>query len=272
MRRAVVVVLDGLRRDLIGEETTPALCALRLAGAELCRAPLDVSLRHARRLGLVRDRLPSRAPRAAGQHAGAHGGRSPRLSRRRPSRVSAAQAPRHRPLAGGADAGRAAGAARRHDPVLQRVAGRRLRPRPRRPCPCLPPRRLVRAGPPPARGCAGARHRPGRRRRAGHDRALHRRGPDRAQTAAGDPLDGRAGCDPACQAAGLAGAPRRPAPGRCQRGPRHRGPGPPARCGRRGVADRLLRPRASDGVAHRRRGGGAGGGGPQGLGASPTMS
>jgi arylsulfatase A-like enzyme len=26
MRRAVVVVLDGLRRDLIGEETTPALC------------------------------------------------------------------------------------------------------------------------------------------------------------------------------------------------------------------------------------------------------
>ena len=177
MRRAVVVVLDGLRRDLIGEETTPALSPLRRARAGLCRAPLDVSLRHARRLGLVRDRLPSRAPRAAGQHAGAHGGRSPRLSRRRPSGVSAAQAPRHRPLAGGADAGRAAGAARRHDPVLQRVAGRRLRPRPRRPCSCLPPRRLVRAGPPQARGCAGARHRPGRCRRAGHDRALHRRGP-----------------------------------------------------------------------------------------------
>ena len=71
-------------------------------------------------------------------------------------------------------------------------------------------------------------------------------------------------------AAGLARASGRAAPGRCQCGARDRGGGPAARCRRRRAADRLLRPRAPDGVAHRRHRGGAGGGRAEGEPRSPA--
>jgi len=66
MRRVVVVVLDGMRRDLLDEAHTPALARFASRSRGFYRPPLHVSVGHARGLGVVRDRLHARAPRAGG--------------------------------------------------------------------------------------------------------------------------------------------------------------------------------------------------------------
>ena len=218
MRRAVVVVLDGMRRDLIGEETTPAL---------------------------------SRALRARAQSFAAHRSMFPSATRVVSASFATGCHPARHELQGNTLAlmedGRLVYHDAGHPEFLQhkrRVTGRSLA------VPTLAERLAPHGGmilfsnvSPGAAyahdpdGHGHVYHRagsfaPGRKRLEGaqaldiaqdaagerrHDRALHRRGADRAQAAAGDPLDGRAGRHPACAAAGLAGASRRPAPGRCQR-------------------------------------------------------
>ena len=111
MKRAVIVICDSLRRDLITPEDAPfsdrARPALGAVRQSCRRLPVD----DADECRVDRDRLPAGAPRAARQHDGARRGRRARLPVGRQARFPRPAAPRHRPHPAHADDGRAARAA-----------------------------------------------------------------------------------------------------------------------------------------------------------------
>ena len=260
MRRAVVVVLDGMRRDLIGEATTPALVRF---------ADRATSFAAHRSMFPSATRVVS-ASFATGCHPARHELQGNTLALLENGRLVY-----H-------DAG--------HPDFLQhkrRATGRSLA------VPTLAERLAPHGGmilfsnvspgaafahDPDGHGCiyhrAGS-FAPGRQRIEGaqaldiaQDAAGERRMTERfiaevlleRKPALAILWMGEPDATQHVEAARLAGASGRPAPGRCQCGARGGGGGSAARPGGRGAADRLLGSWASDGVAHRRRRGGAGGG------------
>ena len=232
MQRAVVVILDGLRRDFVDAARTPRLA--EFAG-------------QAESFPAYRTAFPSAtrvvtATFATGCHPARHTlqGNSMALLEDGvlvPHDAGAPDFLQHkravsRPCAGGAHAGRTPGAAWRSDRIQQRLAGCGLRARPGRPRPCLSSRRLIR---PRTRRCRSTECHAGCGRRSGHDRTLHRRCTRRTPSGACRAVAGRAGPYPAQRAARLAGTSRGAARGGPQR--RHGD-----RCGRDRRAGRRRRP------------------------------
>ena len=105
MRRAVVVVLDGMRRDLINDETTPTLArfAARAQSFAVHRSMFPSATRVVS-ASFATGCTPARHELQGNSLALMENGR-PRLPRCRTSRIPAAQAARDGPFAGGADHG-----------------------------------------------------------------------------------------------------------------------------------------------------------------------
>ena len=264
MRRAVVVVLDGMRRDLIGEATTPALArfaarAQALPRTARCSPRRRASCRPRSRPAATPRGMSCRATRWRSWRMAASSITTPAI----PISCSTSAAPpagrwRCRRWRNGSRAhggmilfsNVSPGAAYAHDPdghghVYHRAGS------------FAPGRKRIEG----AQALDIAQDAAGERRMTERfvDEVLVERKPALAILWMGEP-----DATQHAAAAGLARASRRIAPGRCQCGARRRSRGPAARQGRRGAADRLLGPWASDGVAHRRRRGGAVGGGLEG--------
>ena len=253
MRRAVVVVLDGMRRDLIDEERTPTLGALR-GGASSSFAAHRSMFPSATRVvsaSFATGCTPARHELQGNTLALLENGRLVYHDAGHPEFLQHKRRVTGRSLAVPTLAERVAphggmilfsnvspGAAYAHDPdghghVYHRAGS------------FAPGRKRIEGAQALSIGQDAAGE-------SAMTVALHRRGAVRAQAGAGDPVDGRAGrhASTSCRSARPQHlAVLRQADANAARV--DRSGGPPARQRRRRAADRLLRPWAPDGVARR---------------------